>query len=658
MRRFLRLPVLFLCAAAAAAPAEVQEKPAPRTLPVPANVTVDGVPPVPAALADAYAPYTQFRRARLLAWHPTERRILIATRFGEAPQIHEVSFPGGARRQLTFFRDGVAEPDDRAVTRTLVAYEPDGRSFVFQKDVSGGGEANQLFRYDAASGAAVLLTDAVSRNEFPAMSPQGLVAYSTTRRNGKDWDIHVMDPAKPSSDRPLLQNEGLWAAAAWAADGAQLIAIEVVSNADMRLWLVDAKSGRRSALTTREGTAVRWSAPAFAPDGKAVYALSNRGGEATRLWRRELARDAWVGVSPPDETLEGFALAPDGRTFALAVDRGADSILRLQDAAGKTRAAATLPPGVITDLQWHPRGREVGLSLASARSFHDVYSVQVEDGKTERWTVSEIGGANPESLPDAEIVRWKSFDGLTVSGVLYRPPARFTGPRPIIINVHGGPDQRERPRPLGRSNYFRNELGIAVIYPNVRGSSGFGRTFEGLDNARLRENAVKDIGALLDWIAAQPSLDKNRVMIVGASYGGYMALASAIEFGDRLRCAQAAFAIADFPSFLESTDMSRQANRNAEYGNPADPAMRAYLTKISPLTNAERLRIPLYLVHGARDTRVPLAQADMMAKAVRQNGTPVWYAVYQDAGHLTLSPANNDYNQYSWTMFVQKYLLN
>ena len=658
MRRFLHPPVLLLCAAAAAAPGRVQDQPAPTMLPVPVNVTVDGVPPVPASLADAYAPYTQFRRARLLAWHPAERRILIATRFAEAPQIHEVSFPGGARRQLTFFRDGVAEPDDRPLTRTLAAYEPDGRFFIFQKDVSGGGEANQLFRYDAGTGAATLMTDGVARNEFPVMSRQGLVAYSTTRRNGKDWDIHVMDPAQPSSDRPLLQNQGAWAAAAWSADGAQLVAIEVVSTADMRLWLIDATSGRRSALTAPESAAVRWSAPVFAPDGKAVYALSNRGGEATRLWRRELARDAWVGVTRPEDTVDGFALSPDGRTFALAIDRGSDSILRVQDAAGKTRVTAALPRGVVGDLLWHPSGRELGLSVASARSFHDVYSVQLEGGKTERWTTSEMGGANPESLPEAEIVEWKSFDGLSVSGVLYRPPARFKGPRPVIINIHGGPDQRERPRPLGRSNYFRNELGIAVIYPNVRGSSGFGRSFEALDNGRLRENAVKDIGALLDWIAAQPGLDKSRVMVVGASYGGYMALASAIEFGDRLRCAQAAFAIADFPSFLESTDMSRQSNRNAEYGDPAEPAMRAFLTKISPLTNADRLRIPLYLVHGARDTRVPLAQADMLAKALRQNGTPLWYAVYQDAGHLTLSPANNDYNQYSWTMFVQKYLLN
>jgi dipeptidyl aminopeptidase/acylaminoacyl peptidase len=652
MRRIPRVAVLWLCLGVAGI-CDGQEAAQERILPVPPNVRAEGVPPIPMALADAIAPYAQFRRARLLAWHPTERRILIATRFGDVPQLHEVRTPGGARRQLTFFRDGVAADFDRP----LAIYEPGGRAFVFQKDIARGGEANQLFRYDFASGASTLITDGRSRNEFPVMSRTGRVAYSTTRRNGKDRDIHVVNPASPADDRRVLEGQGTWLPLDWSPDSAKLLLLELISKEVTRLWLVDVASGQRTALTEGDDPGVRWLPASFAHDGKSIYALSNRGGELTRLWRRDLPKGEWTAVSRPQETLEGFAVSPDGRTLALIVDRGADSALRLQDRAGRERATTSLPPGVVADLVWHPNGREIAFSLAGARSFHDVYSLNVDTGRAERWTWSEMGGANPESLPDAEVVRWKSFDGLTISGVLYRPAARFTGPRPVIINVHGGPDDRERPRPLGRSNYFRHEMGIAIIYPNVRGSAGFGRSFEQLDNGQLRENAVKDIGALLDWIATQPSLDKSRVMIVGASYGGYMALASAIAFGDRLRCAQAGFAISHYPTYLESTDLSRQANRNAEYGDPADPTTRAFLTKISPLTNAARLRIPLYLVQGARDTRVPLAQADMMAKAVKANGTPLWYVVYEDAGHLTLNQANNDFNQYSWTLFIQRYLL-
>jgi dipeptidyl aminopeptidase/acylaminoacyl peptidase len=624
------------------------------TVPVPPNVVADGVPPVPVALADAIFPYAQFRRARLLAWHPKERRILIATRF-EQPQLHEVRVPGGARVQLTFFRDGVVAPDERP----FALYEPDGRSFVFQKDTSGGGEANQLFRYDLASGTSTLLTDGRSKNQYPVMSKSGLVAFATTRRNGKDWDIYSLNPANAREDhRRILEATGTWIPLDWSPDGRHLLVVELISNAQMHLWLIDVASGGRTPLTDRESPPARWVPASFTPDGKSVLALSNKGGEATSLWRRDLAKGEWIAVTRSNESLEGYALSPDGRTLALIVDRGDTNTLRLQPLSGRERAPVAVPPGVISDLAWHPNGREIGFSLSGARMFHDVYSVVVDTNKVERWTSSEIGGANPESLPDAEVVRWKSVDGLTISGVLYRPAARFTGPRPVIINVHGGPDARERTRALGRSNYFRNEMGIALIYPNIRGSVGFGRSFERLDNGLLRENALKDIGALLDWIATQPTLDKNRVMIVGASYGGYVALASAIEYGNRLKCVQAAFAISDYLSYLQTTDMSRQANRNAEYGDPDDPEVRKFLGKISPLTNAAKLRIPLYLVHGARDTRIPQAQSDMMAKAVKANGTPVWYVIYKDEGHLTLSPPNNNFNQYTWTLFVQQYLLN
>jgi dipeptidyl aminopeptidase/acylaminoacyl peptidase len=300
---------------------------------------------------------------------------------------------------------------------------------------------------------------------------------------------------------------------------------------------------------------------------------------------------------------------------------------------------------------------EVAFNIAGARSFSDVYSIDIAANRLDRWTFSEMAGGNAETLPDAEIVKWKSFDGLEISGVLYRPPARFEGPRPVIINVHGGPVERERPRAIGRSNYFRNELGIAVIYPNIRGSSGFGRAFEELDNGVLRENAVKDIGALLDWIAAQPGLDAKRVMIAGPSYGGYVALAAAIEYGDRLRGVNPAFGITDFPTFLQTTEVSRQADRNAEYGDPADPKMLAFLTRISPLTSVARLKTPVFIAAGAKDTRVPISQAETLVKALKSQGTPVWYVRFEDAGHQQLTVPTNDFSIYTWVMFVERFLL-
>ena len=389
-----------------------------------------------------------------------------------------------------------------------------------------------------------------------------------------------------------------------------------------------------------------------------MYALSDRDSEVTRVWRGDLATGKWRPLTGEGVAIEAFAVAPVGTVVAVVADRGATSELQFIDGtAAKPRKVSSIPPGVISNLAWRGSGTTLAIEFAGARTFRDVYAVDVKTGRLERWTSSEMGGASPDALPDAELVEWKSFDGRMIPGILYRPAKRFTGPRPVMINVHGGPEARERPRALGRSNYFRNELGMAIIYPNVRGSIGYGKTYEHLDDGRNREDAVKDIGALLDWIATRPELDKNRVMLTGISYGGYVTLAAAIAYGDRIRCAFEGFGLSDFVAFLDGTDPSRRRDRLAEYGDPADPAMRTFLKSISPLTHAAKLKIPLFIVQGAKDTRVPPDQAEAMVRAVRANGTPVWYVVY-DAGHEEFTQATNDFNQYAWVLFVQKYLLN
>ena len=619
-----------------------------RMLTVPPNVTIDGVPPIPMRLVEAVAPYGQFRQARLVAWHPAERRIVIVTSFGNVPQLHQVAFPGGARTQLTFFGDGVPP-------RPGAVFGPTGDFLVFQKDTAGGGEANQLFRYDFGTGRVTLLTDGKSRNGSPTISRSGLIAYESTRRNGKDFDLHVVRPGDPSSDRRLAEFEGSWSALAWSRDETAILALQSLSSADTQLWRIQVPGGEQTRLSPDTDRPVRWLGAAFGADGRTVYAAGNLESETARVWRFKDGK--WSPVTPADQVIESFAMAPDGGRFAVAVDTGSASRLQIHEPSGRVAAAPLVPPGVISDIRWHPARSELGFNHAGARAFSDVYSVNLSNGRPERWTFSEMAAGGTGMLPDARVVSWKSFDGLEIPGVLYPAAARFTGPRPVIINVHGGPAERERPRNLGRSNYFRNELGITVIYPNIRGSSGYGRTFEELDNGRLRENAVRDIGALLDWIATQPDLDSRRVMIAGASYGGFVALASAIAYGDRFRGVNPAFCITDFPSYLESTDVSRQADRNAEYGDPSDPEMRAFLTRISPLTNVAKLRMPVFLAAGAKDTRVPVSQAERLVQALKANGTPVWYVRFEDAGHLQLTAATNDFSIYTWVMFVRQYLL-
>jgi dipeptidyl aminopeptidase/acylaminoacyl peptidase len=628
-------------------------------VPVPAGIRMEGVPPIPADLVEALTPYNSFRQATFQAWHPTERRMLIKTAFGDATQIHHVRAPGGARTQLTFFTRGV-----RPVQVRDAVWDAGGRGVIFQRDAAERPGAFQLFRYDFATGASTLLTDGASINSgaVPARR-SSLIAYTSTRRSKADRDIYVMDPTDPRSDRLLLQVSGIWGVMDWSPDDRELLVIEAPSTAsETYLWRVDVKTGEKTAITERSGQTVLWRAAAYSPDGRAIYALGNLDSDAPRLLRREVGGMQWTPVFESQDLITRFDVSPDGRLFAVVTDTGLGSELRIVEARnGRARPVTRLPPGTISSVGWHPKGGEVAFTFAGARTFSDVYSLHAETGRVDRWTSSEVGGASPESLPDAEIVRWKSFDGLEISGVLYRPPASFKGPRPVIINVHGGPAHVERPRGLGRSNYFRNEMGIAVIYPNIRGSFGFGRAFEQADNVLKREDAVKDIGALLDWIAAQPGLDQDRVMITGGSYGGYIAYASAIAYGDRLRGAIAGFAISDFITYLEgrnATEPSRQEDRRIEYGDPTDPEVRAFLERISPLRNASQIRIPLLIIQGGKDNLVPLAQAEQMVKAVRANDTPLWYVVFEEAGHEQLPGQANNFNLYTWILFAKQFLVN
>ena len=246
----------------------------------------------------------------------------------------------------------------------------------------------------------------------------------------------------------------------------------------------------------------------------------------------------------------------------------------------------------------------------------------------------------------------------TIPAFVYRPPAdRFPGPRPVYISIHGGPEAQDRPGFLGSENLFVAEMGIARIVPNVRGSTGYGKTYLQLDNGDKREDTVKDIGALLDWIATQPDLDAKRVMVSGGSYGGYMSLATLVHYSDRLRCGYESVGISNFVTFLENTQDYRRDLRRVEYGDERDPKMRAFLEGIAPAAHADRIRVPLLVAQGANDPRVPLSESDQIVKAVTGNGVPVWYLVGKNEGHGFSKKPNTDYLRETLREFMRRYLL-
>jgi dipeptidyl aminopeptidase/acylaminoacyl peptidase len=616
------------------------------------NLVADGIPAVPAAIAEAARPYSEFRAAAFWDWHPTRREMIIGTRFGDAPQLHRVRSPGGDRTQLTFFPDPVSG----------ASYQPtDGRYIVFTKDV-GGGEFFQKYRYDLATGDITLLTDGKSRNVGGAWSHKGdRYAYMSTRRTGRDLDLWVVDPSNPATDRMVLQLEGGgYGPADWSPGDLQILLYQGISANESYLWLVDVAGGQKTLLTPKEGgDSVAYGGARFSRDGKGVYVTTDRGSEFQRLAYFDLATRRYHFLTsgiPWD--VDEFDLSPDGRWIACVTNEDGVGALHVIDAAtGAERRIPKLPAGLISDVRWRKTGAELGFTRTSARAPADAYSLELATGTLTRWTESETAGLNTGDFAEAELVHWPGFDGRAISGFLYKPPARFAGRRPVIINIHGGPEGQSRPGFLGRNNYYVNELGVAIIFPNIRGSTGYGKTFLKLDNGVRRDGAYKDIGALLEWIRTRPDLDADHVLVTGGSYGGHMTLVTATQYDGPICCSVDVVGISNLATFLEHTSGYRQDLRRVEYGDERDSTLRAWMERTAPLNNVDKVTKPLFIIQGMNDPRVPRSEAEQMVAALKRRSVPVWYLMAKDEGHGFRKKGNQDFQFYATILFTERYLL-
>ena len=621
------------------------------TVAPPEGIVAEGVPAVPAKLVETAGRYAENRSAFVTSWHPTRREMLIGTRFGNTYQAHLVKQPAGARQQLTFFPEPVYGG----------SFPPHGGEYmVFQKDV-GGGEWYQLYRYDFDSGDSTLLTDGQSRNIQGPWSTQGdRVAYTSTRRTGQDTDLWVVHPTDRKSDRMVAQLQGGgWEPQDWSPDDSKILVLEGISVNETYMWLVEAATGEKAELTPRTaGEKVAYANPRFSKDGQGIYFTSDQNSEFQRLNYFDLAtKQTKVLTEAIPWDVDEFALSWDGRKIAFLTNEDGLSVLHLMDTqSGRELSVPKLPVGLVSGLLWHHDNRDLAFSLSSASSPGDCFSLDVDSGKLDRWTFSETA-VNTSHFPEPQLVRWKSFDGKMISGFLYRPPARFSGKRPVLIEIHGGPEGQSRPDFLGRYNYYLNELGIAILVPNVRGSTGYGKTFTKLDNGFLRQDSYKDINALFDWIATQPELDGSRIVVTGGSYGGHMTLAISTFYSDRIRCSVDIVGMSNLVTFLEHTEGYRRDLRRVEYGDERDPQMREFLERIAPMNHIDKIKKPMMVVAGKNDPRVPVSESDQIVAALKKQGTPVWYLMAKDEGHGFQKKANQDYEFYATIEFLQEFLL-
>ena len=608
---------------------------------------LENVPEIPEEVGAAVQRYQNYREARFQDWL-SDGTMLMTTRFGTTSQVHHVAAPRHARTQLTFHEEPIAEA--QAI--------PGGERFLYRRD-TGGDEWFQLYVRDVAGAEAVQLTEPGTRNQSAVVSKDGrLVVWSRAMRGSADYAIMTANPSDPQSRRVAWQGSGSVGPTDISADGRHVLVSRNLSNRENRLLVLDLETGETRELGWSAATPARYDEPRFARNGRSVIAITDAGSDVSRLMEIDLETGRSRSISPESRWgIEDYDLSDDGRLLAFAFNEEGYSRVVVQDFV--TRRALPQPEsldrGVLTGLEFSPDGTRLAIGLSTPTYAGDVFAFNLADGGVERWTSSEMGALQRSRLAEPRLIRFDSFDGLSIPAFVYRPRNIAADARtPVIIDIHGGPESQTRPLWNPGAQYFAEMLGATIILPNVRGSEGYGTRYLNLDNGERREDSVRDIGALLDWIATQPDLDPARVAVYGQSYGGYMSLASMVHYSDRLVGGVERYGISNWTSFLQNTEAYRRDNRRAEYGDERVPTMRAVFDRISPLNNVGRITKPMLVMQGANDPRVPQSESDQIVRELRANGIEAWYVLFADEGHGFQKKHNNDLRREVETLFLRR----
>jgi dipeptidyl aminopeptidase/acylaminoacyl peptidase len=620
------------------------------------NLVIENIPEVPPELIEQMNQYQNTRSANFLGWQPGTDQMLISTRFGETAQLHTLSQPMGARKQITFFKEPV----------TAAGYSPDPgyKGLIYSRD-AGGNEFSQLYWLDLQTGRHSQLSDGGrSQNSFPKWSNKGdRFVYTSTRRNKKDYDLYLVPMNDLSLTSMILQVSGYWSPLDWSPDDKKILMRQYISINHSRIYILDVATGSLEEINPSEGQ-IAYNAAAWTADGKGLFIVSDEGTEfqTLRYYDPTSKKSKAITASVP-WNVGGFLLSRSRDRMVFVVNEGGvDQLYEMPSATMKFSPMKGLPQGIVNASYIHPGGKYAGFTISTAQTPGDIYTFHFEDKRVTRYTESETGGLDNTKFPMPDLIHYETFDGIsgggkrTIPAFIYKPE-NVTGKLPVVISIHGGPEGQSRPGFNPFISFLNNEMKVAVILPNVRGSAGYGKSYLLMDNGFKREESVRDIGSLLDWIRTQPDLDPDRVAVMGGSYGGYMTLASMAHFNDRLRCGVDVVGISNFVTFLKNTEDYRKDLRRAEYGDERDPEMNAFLEKISPSNCVEKISRPMLIVQGANDPRVPMSEAEQMKQKLLDKGNETWYLLAKDEGHGFRKKNNVDYYQWSVILFLKKYLL-
>ena len=618
------------------------------------NLVIEDIPEIPDRIVNKMLQYQNTRSASLQDWFPDGKKMLISTRFGETSQLHVIEKPGGARKQITFFKEPIGG--------ATICPDPSNNGFLFAKDI-GGNEFYQVFYYDLDRGDHEMLTDGVSRHGGFSWSNKGdKFIYYSTKRNDRDWDLFLSNIDNPKEAISILSEGGVWVAADWSPDDKKLLVVNYISANESYYHILNIESGKLEQINPKDEK-IAYGQAIWSKDNKGIYITTDDGSKFLQLKYYDLKKKKFKTISSDIPwNVEQIELSKDGKKLAfIANEGGLAKLYILNTKTNKYKRVPNIPIGQVYGLDFHPNGNQLALVINTPQTPGDIFVLNLESYLFDRWTYSEVGGLQTDSFVIPELRYYETFD--IVNGeprqipVFYYKPTNVEDTIPVLIYIHGGPEGQYIPYFSSTFQYYLNELGIAVLAPNVRGSAGYGKDYLLLDNGYKREGSVKDIGQLSDWVAELPEVDVSRIAVYGGSYGGYMVLSSMTHYNDKLACGIDNVGISNFVTFLENTKEYRRDLRRPEYGDERIPEMRDFLEKISPTNNVQKITKPMFIAQGLNDPRVPVGEAEQMVAAIRENSGKVWYLLAKDEGHGFRKKSNRDFYTNVIVLFLEENLV-
>lgn len=585
--------------------------------------------------------FTNIRSAASPSFSHDGKYVFFLTNITGVPQVWRVSIDGGWPEQLTYF--------DERVKRVLCSPKDD--IVVFELDI-GGSERDQIYLLSLKNG---LITPFVVEpdiiHELGPWSYDGkLVSYRSNLRHQAFFDVYVAN-AQTGETQRVYERDETNSPDAWSHNGRFLVIKRENTNLDNDLSLLDLKTGEVRCLTPHEGEASYYDT-VFIPNDTSIFCLTNRGREFIALVSIDLKTCEERAIVEERWDLESLALTPNGDIAAYAVNEEGYSKLKIINLANREiEDVDGLPKGVVSEAKWSPNGRYLAFTFSGSVFNSDIWLYDEKKKEVFQLTKSDRGGIPQKEFVEPELVHYKSFDGLNIPSFLYMP--KGLNKPPVVVNVHGGAEMQFRPSFNAVIQFFVNN-GFAVFSPNVRGSSGYGKTFNHLDDVEKRVDAVHDLKYAHKWLVESNRVDSKRIAIYGGSYGGFMVLAALTTFPELWAAGIDLYGIANFITFLNNTGPWRRRERTFEYGDPVKDAV--FLKKLSPIYRADKIVAPLLVVHGANDPRVPKSETDQIVEALKKRGIPVDYILFNDEGHGIVKLKNRLATYSAIISFLQKYL--